>query len=384
MKRKLAMLLACMTVVGSLAACGSQTDTAVEETTATEEVAEETEEVEEEAEEEVDTTGLLEVPDGYARSYTSGEVVTEEEANKRPIAFMIENSADCIPNYGIGDADIVYEFEAEGGIPREMAIFTDEGMGDLTKIGNSRSCREYFAYTAIAWDAIYVHCGSAYEAKTGILDTGIIDNIWLENNDGGLASYRDASRNSGVHSVYATADGVRAAIEKLGYSMEHSDDFYGFFAFNDMEEEITYPDGQDAAVVDLGQKGSKPWIVYDEDEGVYYKYQYGAAHTDANTGETITFENIIVQECSTEYYYDIQNHDRTRIGFTGTGEGWYITNGKAVPITWECDAAGQATRYYTEDGEFLYLNRGKTLVEVIDEDNTDAFQIYATEAESPH
>ena len=54
----------------------------------------------------------------------------------------------------------------------------------------------------------------------------------------------------------------------------------------------------------------------------------------------------------------------------GTGKGYYATNGKIIPITWEKgDAITGVTHYYTEDGKELHMNPGKTWVSVMQSDN---------------
>ena len=41
---------------------------------------------------------------------------------KRPVAVMVSNIKAFLPQYGIDDADIIYELPVEGGITRLMAV----------------------------------------------------------------------------------------------------------------------------------------------------------------------------------------------------------------------------------------------------------------------
>src|SRR3989344_8490325 len=43
--------------------------------------------------------------------------------SKRPLAVMVENHQEARPQSGLGEADVVYETVAEGGITRFMAVF---------------------------------------------------------------------------------------------------------------------------------------------------------------------------------------------------------------------------------------------------------------------
>ena len=58
------------------------------------------------------------------------------------------------------------------------------------------------------------------------------------------------------------------------------------------------------------------------------------------------------------------------IAVVGSGEGMYITDGKAINITWKKDSATDRTKYYLEDGTELKLNVGKTYIAVVPTDTT--------------
>ena len=44
---------------------------------------------------------------------------------QRPIAVMINNIKDSLPQSGISGADLMYEMVTEGGITRMMAVYSD-------------------------------------------------------------------------------------------------------------------------------------------------------------------------------------------------------------------------------------------------------------------
>ena len=56
------------------------------------------------------------------------------------------------------------------------------------------------------------------------------------------------------------------------------------------------------------------------------------------------------------YYWNIKN--------TGSGKGYYITNGKYVPITWTKDTRESKSKYYYLDGTEIQVNDGRTYIEV--------------------
>ena len=60
------------------------------------------------------------------------------------------------------------------------------------------------------------------------------------------------------------------------------------------------------------------------------------------------------------------------------GAGYYITNGKAVPVTWEKESESAPTRYYREDGTEITLNQGKTWVCVVQDTYQDKIAFYGS------
>ena len=76
------------------------------------------------------------------------EIKKEEEkkpvtfsGTDRPIAVMIDNHKNAMPQANLQEAEIVYEIIVEYGETRLMAIYKGD---DLDKIGPIRSARHYF------------------------------------------------------------------------------------------------------------------------------------------------------------------------------------------------------------------------------------------------
>ena len=69
----------------------------------------------------------VETHEGEVRSFYTGEWMDEKKAKNRPVAVMTENTHVTLPQYGIGNADIIYECPVEGGITRRMTISQKSG-----------------------------------------------------------------------------------------------------------------------------------------------------------------------------------------------------------------------------------------------------------------
>ena len=59
------------------------------------------------------------------RSLLTGLPASEEEASKRPVGIMIENTKSAMPSYGTTRADVIYEFPVEGGNTKSVELYSD-------------------------------------------------------------------------------------------------------------------------------------------------------------------------------------------------------------------------------------------------------------------
>ncbi len=302
---------------------------------------------------------------GKIRSYLTGEMVDAKKGNRRPLAIMMSNDKEAMPNYGINRAGVVYEAPVEGTMNRYLAILED--YDDLERIGSVRSCRTYYIYFAREFDAIYAHYGQSTFAKPYLKN---IDNINGIEGIGSTAYFRSKDRKS-PHNAYASAEGIQKAIGQLGYSQEYSDSYKGHYLFAVDGVQINPENSLDAYRVVPGYAYNKPYFEYHEDDGLYYRYQYGGEHL-GDEGQ-IAVKNIIFQYCSSGYYATTQYRN---IDVHTPQYGYYITNGRAIPLSWEKDGEFGVTHYYNAEHEEIILNQGKTWVCIIPTSDFDKTEIH--------
>ena len=313
--------------------------------------------------------------EGQAQSILTGEWIDESLASKRPIALMIENTEATLPQYNISKADLIYECPVEGGITRLMGLYQD--YSGMDRIGNVRSCRLYYVYFAKEFDAIYVHAGESKYA-VDVLDSDFIDNIDGIKAVGNTCFYRTNDRKA-PHNLYISSDGISQAITELGYRTDLNADYKGHYQFAKDENPVTLTDSSDAAVVALAYVNPKPWFEYHEDDGLYYRYEFGNPQKDAVTDEQLAVRNIILQECNS-HIMDTGN-GTLDVDYMSGGKGKYISNEKAVDITWKKDSDTSPTRYYDASGNEITLNQGKTWVCIIPSDTAENNIVYGSKDE---
>jgi len=305
--------------------------------------------------------------EGMVRSRLTNEWVDADVAATRPIAVTVPNEVSAIPHYNLSKASVVYEANVEGRMSRMMAIY--EGWEDLEKIGNVRSLRTYFIYWAFEWDAFVVHLGGPYFINELISEptTQNIDGLL----DSDASAFFRSSDRPAPHNAYASFDKIQKAIEALGYSQEYSPDYDGHYRFAKDGESIVLENSLDARRVVPGYSLNNPYFVYSEEEGLYHRYQYGAEH-EGSEGP-IAVKNLILQYCSTGHY---ATTEYLNIDVHTSQYGYYITNGRAIPLSWEKDGQFGVTHYYNVDKEEITLNQGKTWICIIPTSDFDKTEIY--------
>ena len=306
------------------------------------------------------------VPDGVFLNPLTGETCSEELANRRPVGIMINNIHQSLPQQNIAAADIVYECQVEGGLTRLLAIYND--YADLVAIGSVRSSREYFIDFAANHDAIYVHAGGSDTAYWNLKARGINN---LDAVNGGYASlyfYRDPYRRETLgmsleHTLVIDGSALNEAIAYKQYRNTLSESFVNPFRFAGSGQTLVLKDGDPVSSFRVVFGSVWASFSYDPASLKYLRFQNGEPHVDGVTEEQLSFSNVLVLFCTYTYTYDDKNH--IYVTDTGEGDGWYMTGGKAVPIKWRKESPDEPFALTLENGRPLYLNRGKTFVEVV-------------------
>lgn len=308
---------------------------------------------------------------GKKQSFLTGEWIDESVTEHRPYAVMLNNIKVASPQSGTSDADILYEILTEAGITRLMAIFSDirEDSKTAERLGSVRSARHYFASIADEYDAIFIHYGETTYATKKMKAIGI-DHITGMYGAGVSSFYRDKSIKA-PHNAFASLKGIQKAIQSAHIRTEYREGYTGHFTFYPEDTDLIsadMPEDKTDTVnrINLGFSSyTTPYFVYDAQKKLYYRYQFDTAHVDYNNDEPLAFKNLIVQYVK-EWNIDKNGYQTMDIE-KAEGEGLYITNGKMVSIRWKKDEDEKFMRYYSDAGEELIINPGKTYIAVFPE-----------------
>jgi len=323
----------------------------------------------------VEETVADDVPpeEGMVRSRLTNEWVSADVGSLRPLAVMIPNDKSALPQYNISNADIVYECLVEGEITRLMAIYGD--WTNLERVGNIRSCRDYFVYWAFEWDSIYCHAGGPFyiDEVIGRSDTQNINALVAPQG----VFYRSSDR-SAPQNLYLDGQDILKEASRLGYDLSprngYSDNVHFQFATkakpNNMEEYGS--SAVNASKIDLAAAYpvTQTWFEYNTEDGLYYRFQKPSdgAHMDAATDSQLAFENVLIQ-----FTYHEQRDENGYLAFQcidTSKDGWLFTNGKGIHVNWKKTSDYGATRYYDDNGKEVQLNTGKTMICIVQDGDT--------------
>lgn len=294
----------------------------------------------------------------------TGEGLMEDISGKRPIAVMFNNLEKALPQLGVGQADVIYEIVAEGGITRMMALFQDiQGVGDL---GSIRSARDYYVNLAYGHDAIYVHAGGSPQAYEAIKGWGV-NAIDFVNGPCGVDSWRDQQRRASAGYEHSLLTSSTNLVEQMPswFRQEHKEGYQVGWTF----DQETPAGGEAATALSVPFSTYKTgYFTYDEQSGQYAISQHingkDRDYVDGNTGEPVLVSNVLV------LYTDISviagdSAGRMSVRTTGTGDGLLLRDGQVYPITWQRDSKNGCYRFVGASGGEVPLKPGSSYINVV-------------------
>jgi hypothetical protein len=308
--------------------------------------------------------------------------IIDVNSKTRPFAVSVNNTPVAVQvQTGLNKAYIVYELPTESYTCRLLALFkvedsdvTDEapqeivGSGNVsqtdTVIGTIRSARHNFLDFCFESDAIFVHFGgSTYaesdEAKTGInWINGFYNSAYYwRHNPEGLAT---------EHTAYTSLYRLKSAVQEKGFNAE-AENASDTVLLNYDVSDVDLSKREDAisasSVYVPYSSYQYTTFTYDAATGNYLRFASGEPSLDHETGEQFNTKNIIVQKIT---HSMMDDNYCWNLHTVGSGEGYYITNGYAVPIQWSKADRYSKTVYTYADGTEINVSDGRTYIEVSD------------------
>ena len=245
-----------------------------------------------------------------------------------------------------------------------MAVYGD--YTQIPEVCSIRSCRYYYPILAVGFDAIYVNWGMNESVARPTVNSMDIDQYDGDEYGLGDCFGRDKARyESGYaweHTGVFHGPNFPSVLEKDKVRTDLKEDKTGT-AFNFVEmDKNAAPNGEDAQKVRVDFGANYSVFTYDEENHEYLKSFKDSPHMDGISKEQLKFENVIVLETEIKPYPGDEVIKYVDWEGGENAKGYYISEGKMVPITWSKAGMYDPLKFFDANGNELQLNRGKSYI----------------------
>ena len=273
-----------------------------------------------------------------------------------PAMVQVENSILARPQSGLQQADLVYEYLAEGGITRMTVIyFKPSGSQRIEPV---RSARPVTVHLWHAYHGVIFFSG----ANQRVLDMIAADHIpaLTESSDGGIYFGRDPGRRA-PHNLYTDGDRLAQGLKKYAPRVTYQLPAAGIL-----------PASPPPAVANR--------VVFDQTNFHRVTYTYSAGDTaysygtelgpliDKNTGQPIKPVNVILLQVAHHDagFTDVLGAPAVDFDLHGTGPADVFTQGHRYAAKWDLTNTEQPLKILAADGKLMPLPQGLTWIHLVD------------------
>jgi hypothetical protein len=293
----------------------------------------------------------------------TGEAVDDPAIlDRRPIAVKISNISSVRPQAGLNSADLIFEHLSEAGITRFTAIFYSQ---DASRVGSIRSGRLIDLEIPLMYDAAFAYSGSSSQIRQMIRDSNFFDRVISPDfAHSGFERILDAQNPSEkyVDSMFTDTNYLRWVLERRG--IERRPELLAGMVFHPEPP----PGGTLAEQIEIDYIATNILWSFNPGTGRYQRWNDGQSHLDANTGEIVSFTNIIVlgaEHFNTEIIEDSAGHPSIQIQIWKSGPATIFRDGQRYEGRWRRDEPEHMLSFYDLDGNVLPLAPGNTFFEVV-------------------
>lgn len=282
--------------------------------------------------------------------------------NRRPVAIKISNYPPVVrPQSGLNSADLLFEHYAEGGVTRFTAVFYGQ---DANPVGSIRSARLIDLEIPRMYDAAFAYSGASGPVRQMLRNAPFFDRIISPDfGHGGFYRVEDPDK-AFEHTLFTDTPRLRAILEDRGQNTSPS--FQTNLAFHEDPPQS----GSPASTVEVRYVGTIAFWRYDPVTERYFRATDGAPHLDANTGQQVSFKNVVVLGAhheDTEILEDLVGggHYSIQIQVWGQGPVTIFRNGQRFEGRWRREDPGDMLTFTDLEGNILPLAPGNTFFQMV-------------------
>lgn len=326
----------------------------------------------------------------YDADPLTGEAKT---GNGRIIGVMVNNICNSArqnarPHRGLSSASILIESKVEGNISRLCALYNN--VDAIPEVGPLRSGRDQFLQLIMPWQGLYYHDGESVFCTQYIsqwnysglniggkshFNTPTHPHVAHRDSRGGVVAYE--------HTEFTSGPEIRQAAQNASIGLTYNYDTT-FFPFTDYRTgEIELLEGYEAArsVTVRHSANYQSAFSYSSPDKVYRMQMYSArtgqfeAAVDELNGQQLAFENLVVCFAPIAAYPG-DSGDVQQVQYIAGGEAYLFTRGRVRVCQWS-KLSPDLPLELTDNGQPVSLNRGRTYLAIVDEDEQGYFTFNA-------
>lgn len=304
--------------------------------------------------------------DAVACPLTALDVSQSLLAARRPILVQIGNSNPERPQFGLSQADLVFETIAEGGITRLSAIYYCTAPGN-TEIAGVRSGRLINLQLVPMMRAIFVHVGASEQVQALFEDDVQIRDSSLDffRNHPGFVLLPD--RRRAPFDVFTSPDALYEAARQRNIALP-----------GDPPPSLNFspeaPSGGEAIQSITIKHHISYWVRWKWDAAgqAWARYisndtnpAYDAPHLEAATGRVLTAANVLVIQAphtQTDIIEDSLNSRSVQVELIGSGTATLLRDGQLFAGQWRRANVADWFTLTLVDGTDMTLKPGNTHV----------------------
>lgn len=301
------------------------------------------------------TTTAVPVP----TAILTGLPLPDPSIHDRPLlTIKIDNHPLARPQFGIDRADVIVEEKVEGGLSRFMALFQSE---DVDKVGPVRSLRSTDAKWLKPEGGMIAYSGGIQPFKNLLAPNGITD---LGGDNHGTTYYKRLSGRPFEHSLYTNTNVLRTLTpngekgsKPLFTFLSPGEAFGGAGVTPVTSVSLHMATGGDATYFD--------WT-WNPEKAMFVRGTEGKPHEIEGQGQ-IAMTNVIVQftSYSTTPWKDRANSPVDEANVVGSGDAWFLSDGKIVRGRWSRASADDITSYVDSTGAVMKFQPGHTWISLV-------------------
>jgi Protein of unknown function (DUF3048) N-terminal domain/Protein of unknown function (DUF3048) C-terminal domain len=296
-------------------------------------------------------------PSPAATATPTATPATPAPSMAAPLLVQIENLSAARPQSGLSQADIVYEYQTEGGISRFTAIFFHLPSGSL---GPVRSARLVTIKLLRAYEGTLLFSGaSQYVAR--LLDTSGLRHYNETTSAGTL--FRIGSRVA-PHNLYTNGAHLAAFEQRLGQHL------VGYQLWDRTPLSTLPPGGVPAARFQVPiSQSERPIFTYDPATGSYTRTEPDTGQlNDADGNVAWRPTNVVILQMPISIGPEVEDVSGTHgldFGLVGGGAGQLAVGGQVYSLTYTQGPTSGPPQLTLANGQPAPIAPGQVLIELV-------------------